>query len=186
MKKLLYSALCMFALCASAGMFTSCLGDEPGSDDNWRERNEKFMTEKEAETDAQGQPVYTRVNCKWDPNGYVLMKWHNNRALTQGKLSPLSTSTVDVKYHVSNIEGTGLDSSYYRTVPADSVYRSVLNKNIQGWQIALTNMHIGDSCTVIIPYNQAYGVNTQGSIKAYSDLIFNVKLVGIPAYERPL
>lgn len=164
---------------------SSCLGDEPGSDDDWKDKNDAYMIEKEAETGPDGQKVYTRVNCNWDPNGYVLMRWHNDRALTAGNLSPLSTSTIDIIYRVRNIDGLGLDSSYYRTTPADSIYRTVLNKNTQGWQIALSNMHIGDSCTIIIPYNQAYGLNSQGSIKAYSDLIFDAKLVGIPAYERP-
>ncbi len=185
MKKLLYLVAGVIALAATAGL-TSCLGDEPGADNSWREKNDAYMMEKEGETDADGQKVYTRINCNWDPNGYVLMKWHNDRSLTSKELAPIATSTVDVIYRVRNIDGLGLDSSYYNTTPADSIYRTVLNQNIQGWVIALSNMHIGDSCTVLIPYNQAYGLNSKGSIKAYSDLVFDVKLVGIPGYLRPL
>lgn len=182
MKKLLYLPFIVASVC----ILSSCLGDTPSEDAEWRDKNDAWMIEKEAETDANGQKVYTRINCEWDPNGYVLMKWHNDRSLTENNLSPIATSTVDVKYRVQNIDGLGLDSSYYRTTPADSIYRTVLNKNIQGWIIALGKMHVGDSCTVLIPYNQAYGINSQGSIKPYSNLVFDVKLVGIPAYERPL
>jgi len=183
MKKLFYFAVVAVALLP---LLSSCLGDTPGVDNEWKEKNDAWIIEKEAETDASGALVYTRVNCNWDPNGYVLMKWHNDRNSNPNQLSPIATSTVDVIYRVRNIDGLGLDSSFYRTVPADSIYRSVLNTNIQGWMIALTNMHVGDSCTVLIPYNQAYGVNSKGSVKAYSNLVFDVKLVGIPAYERPL
>lgn len=183
MKKLLYTAM----LCAGAAItLSSCLGDEPGSDKEWKKKNDAWIIEKEAETDASGQKVYTRVNCDWDPSAYVLMKWHNDRAATSNNLSPISTSTINVKYRVQNIDGLGLDSSYLRTTPADSIYQCVLNTNIQGWIIALGAMHVGDSCTVLIPYNQAYGMNTRGSIKAYSNLVFDVKLVSIPALERPL
>lgn len=167
-------------------LLASCLGDEPGTDKAWRARNDAYMIEQAARTDAQGQPYYTRINCPWDPDGYVLMRWHNDRTKTSEGITPMSTSTVDVIYRVGNIDGLGIDSSYYRTTPADSVYRSVLNTNIQGWQIALTQMHVGDTCTVVIPYDQAYGINSKGSIAAYSDLIFDVKLVGIPGWEKPV
>ena len=183
MKKLLYSALLLAGACVT---LSSCLGDEPSADKEWKQKNDAWMVEKEAETDAYGQKVYTRVNCDWDPSAYVLMKWHNDRALTEKNLSPISTSTINVKYRVQNIDGLGLDSSYRRTVPADSIYQCVLNTNIQGWVIALGAMHVGDSCTVLIPYNQAYGLNSRGSIKGYSNLVFDVKLVDIPALEKPL
>ena len=44
-------------------------------------------------------------------------------------------------------------------------------------------MHIGDSVRVVIPYNVGYGTTADGSVKAYSNLEFDLKLVGIPFYE---
>ncbi|MBQ3961444.1 MAG: FKBP-type peptidyl-prolyl cis-trans isomerase, partial [Muribaculaceae bacterium] len=54
---------------------------------------------------------------------------------------------------------------------------------ITGWAIALTRMHIGDSVRVVIPYNVGYGTSAYGNVKAYSNLQFELKLVGIPYYE---
>ena len=68
------------------------------------------------------------------------------------------------------------------TTPADSVFRTKLTGVIEGWQIALMNMHIGDSCEIVIPSDQAYGSSGSRSIYPYSALKFHVKLVGIPGY----
>ncbi len=111
------------------------------------------------------------------------MRWHNDRSLTEKNLSPLSTSTIDVKYQVQDIDSVMIDNSYSRTTPADSVYRTQLNKNLSGWVIALSAMHVGDSCTIIIPYSQAYGAREYGKVKPYSNLIFQVRLLGIPGYQ---
>ncbi len=135
-------------------MLPSCLGDdEPETYEKWRKENEKW------------------IDAKAD------------RSLTEKNLSPLSTSTIDVKYQVQDIDSVMIDNSYSRTTPADSVYRTQLNKNLSGWVIALSAMHVGDSCTIIIPYSQAYGAREYGKVKPYSNLIFQVRLLGIPGYQ---
>ena len=104
--------------------------------------------------------------------------------LTKGNLKPLISSTVDVKYHLSLYNGTPVDSSYYMTNPADSIYRSIVSQNVEGWMIALTRMHVGDSCTVIIPYQQGYGSTKKSDeLLPYSNLVFNMKLVDIYKYK---
>ena len=185
MKKLLYIIL----VAAVAPLLSSCLGDDDNNSDTykeWREQNDQWMQLRLAEKDASGNPVYQKVTANWDTKAYVLMKWHNDRSQTIGNLQPISTSTVDVKYEVMTIDSTLIDSSKDRVTPAQGVYRTVLNKNITGWMMGIPQMHIGDSCTILIPYNQAYGNVTSNGLKPYSSLIFNVKLVGIPAYEKPV
>ena len=51
--------------------------------------------------------------------------------------------------------------------------------------MALTNMVEGDSCEVIIPAYAGYGEQDRTNIPPYSALIFGIKLVDIPAYEKP-
>lgn len=165
-------------------ILTSCLGDEPQTNTEWKDKNDAWILQKGTETDADNNPVFQRIGCDWDPNGYVLMRWHNDRSLTASALSPLSTSTIDVKYEVSTIDSVMVDSSHSRTKPAPGVYRTALNNTITGWQIGISQMHIGDSCTILIPYQQAYGMQAYNGLPPYSDLIFNVKLVGIPGYEK--
>ena len=175
MKKFFYTVI--MAVVAFT-MLNSCLGKSVYDEyKDWRESNDEWY-ERQA---ASGQ--YTTVVAHWDPSAQVLMRWHNDTMLTRNNLKPLVTSTVDVKYHLSLYDGTAMDSSYLVTSPADSVYRAMINSNVEGWMIALTHMHVGDSCTVIIPYSQGYGSVTKGDILPFSNLIFNLKLKDIYKYK---
>jgi FKBP-type peptidyl-prolyl cis-trans isomerase FklB len=79
--------------------------------------------------------------------------------------------------------GTAVDSSYHSS-STDSIYRSQVSDNVEGWMIALTRMHVGDSCTVIVPYPQGYGSSKMSDdLKPYSTLVFDMKLVNIYKYE---
>lgn len=165
---------------------TSCLGDDDNEYEEWRTQNVEWMEAQESRTNPDGTPYYEKVTAPWDFQGYVLMKWHNDRELTKNNLSPMSNSTVDMKYHGRLITDEAFDSSYLRTSPMDSVYRTQLNLTINGWIIGVSQMHVGDSATIVIPYTQAYGTSGSGKIKPYSNLIFDVELVGIPGYEIPV
>ena len=139
------------------GIFTSCFKDDDPTDEyaDWRIDNVAWYEEQAALSD-----YYTKVTAPWDPNAQVLMHWFNDTSITKNNLKP-STS------------------------PADSLFRCRLNSGvIQGWGIAIPRMHIGDSCRVIVPYNVGYGTTTSGDIKPFSTLQFDIKLVGIPAYEQ--
>ena len=48
---------------------------------------------------------------------------------------------------------------------------------VDGFSTLLQYMHIGDKWRVYIPYQLAYGEKVQGSVPAYSTLIFDVELV---------
>ncbi|MCM1320186.1 MAG: FKBP-type peptidyl-prolyl cis-trans isomerase [Muribaculaceae bacterium] len=177
----------ILSLCAIVALSSCSLERDEPSDPNseWRKLNDEWIEAKAQEKDAVGNDVYQKVTAPWDPNGYVLIQWHNDRAETASKLSPISTSTVDLRYEVTNIEGTLLDSSKKNVSPAPGVYRSVLNKNINGWILGISQMHIGDTCTILIPYNMGYGSVAYGGAKAYSNLVFNIRLVDIPGFEKP-
>lgn len=182
MKKLLLFAL---LLCSSAAM-TSCLDDD---NDNpygeWRESNDNWVAEQEALKNPDGTPYYTKVTASWNPNAYVLMHWHNDRSLTAGEITPISTSTTDIKYRLTNYQGLPCDSSYLRTSPADSIYRSQVNANVEGWVIGVTNMHVGDSVTMIIPYQWGYNATARGALLPYSTLVFDLKLKAVPGFAIP-
>lgn len=163
---------------------TSCLGDDSEDGGDYRKHNDAWYTAQTQLIGDNGSNYYTLVSADWDPNAQVLMHWFNDRNATQANLSPLYTSTVDVKYRGQLYNGTAFDSSYTRTTPADSVYRTKLGTSvINGWTIALTHMHVGDSCRVVVPYTQGYGSYSMGTIPAYSALQFDIKLVGVPYYE---
>lgn len=172
------------ALVASA--FTSCGGDDDSTWDTyreWREANNAWLAEQ-AERTVEGSTelYFTRVVPESDQGSYVLMHWFNDRAETSGNLKPYLTSTVSVKYIGRFYNGTAFDSSYLQT---DSVFITKVSAVVPGWQIALQNMHVGDSCEVVIPYQSAYGADGYSTMAPYSNLVFNMKLTDIPALEKP-
>ncbi len=149
---------------------------------DWRVANETWIQEQANRKNANGTPYFEKVVPQWNPQAYVLIHYFNDTTLTNG-LSPLYTSTVDVKYAGYIYTGECFDSSYSNKTYGDSIFRTKCSSVIQGWAIALEQMQVGDSCEVVIPYQYAYNANEQGIIKPYSCLKFNMKLVDIPYYE---
>jgi FKBP-type peptidyl-prolyl cis-trans isomerase FklB len=186
MKKTLKALLLLPAM----AMLTACSSDDSDTWDDyaeWREANISWLEEQAALTDSKGQPIYTKVTPTWNSNAYVLMRWFNDTTANRDNLRPLLTSTVDVKYYGRLYNDQPFDSSYARTVPADSIYRCQISSTIGGWIIAMERMHVGDSVEVLIPYQQAYGSQSSGSyILPYSALRFNIKLVDVAGeYIKP-
>lgn len=163
---------------------TSCTEDENKDTwetyKEWREKNEAWLQQQAAREETSGKAYYQRVVPAWNPGVYVLMHKFNDPTTTQGNLMPLMSSTVNVKYKGMLYNDVAFDSSYTRV---DSLYTTKLSNVIEGWQIALQYMHVGDSVEVIIPYESAYGVSGSSAIPPYSALKFQIKLVDIPAYE---
>jgi len=169
--------------------FSSCGGNDSWSAyDEWRKSNNEWYTQQLARKNSDGSSYYTVVQPDWYPRSGVLIHYFNDRSLTQGNLQPMITSKVTVKYHGRLYDDSCFDST---SVGADSVRTFALSGTIDGWQIALTQMHVGDSCEVIIPYAQAYGyqgsIGSSGgySVPPYSALRFNIGLKAVPAYEIP-
>jgi FKBP-type peptidyl-prolyl cis-trans isomerase FklB len=175
MKKFFYMVIMAFVAITT---LDSCLGKSLEDEyKDWREANDAWYQQQA----TSGQ--YTKLTAPWDPSATTLIRWHNDTMLTRGNLKPLITSTVDVKYRLRLYDGTPVDSSYNLTSPADSIYRSIVSQNVEGWMIALTRMHVGDSCTIIIPYPQGYGSTKRSDVLvSYSNLIFDIKLKDIYKY----
>ena len=105
MKKLIYLLPLMSIL------FTGCLNEDDQPDYvEWKKQNEDYVAKMEALTE-NGEKVYTKVIPAWAPSDFVLIKWHNDRSLTQKNLKPLSNSTVNIKYEMEDINGKCLGYS---------------------------------------------------------------------------
>ena len=146
---------------------------------DWRNANIAYVEAKSAELNSAGGAAYEQINPDWDKGSVVLMK-----RLKQGtgSIKPLYTSYVDVIYKGMRYDGTPFDSTYSYV---DSITTMKLSATIQGFAMALTNMVVGDSCEVIIPAYAGYGEQERTGIPPYSVLVFGIKLVDIPAYEKP-
>lgn len=93
----------------------------------------------------------------------------------QGKNTPRLNSIVSVHYKGTLINGREFDNSWKRNCP--EAFR--LSEVIDGWQIALQQMHVGDHWIIYIPYTKGYGTRASGPIPACSTLIFEVHLLSI-------
>lgn len=124
-------------------------------------RNEQFLEAKKQEEGVQQLP-----------NGilYEVLKSGN----TAGR-RPDARSVVCVHYTGSLINGHVFDSTRNDGVPA----AFHLNEVIEGWQIALSQMRVGDSWRIYLPANMAYGSRTVDDIPGNSTLIFEVELRSI-------
>ncbi len=88
---------------------------------------------------------------------------------------PSVADTVTVHYEGRLTDGTVFDSSYERGEPATFP----LGRLIEGWQVAIPEMGVGDAIEVAIPADMAYGPVGKGPIPGGATLIFKVELVGI-------
>lgn len=151
---------------------------------DWRKQNDKWVSEMQARKNPDGTPYYQTVIPVWNPSVFILMHFFNDRAETADNLVPLYTSTVDVRYVGHNCEGERFDSSTtVNKYGKLGIKRFQCNSVIQGWTIALEQMHVGDTAEIIVPYNVAYGTTYMGNILPYSALRFNVRLEDIYKYE---
>lgn len=90
--------------------------------------------------------------------------------------SPKASDNVEVHYTGKLIDGTVLDSSVERGVPASFGVTQV----IPGWVEALQLMHEGDKWRLYIPSDLAYGPNGAGGVIGPNmTLIFDVELLRV-------
>ncbi|MDE5870870.1 MAG: FKBP-type peptidyl-prolyl cis-trans isomerase [Muribaculaceae bacterium] len=166
-----------------AAVLSSCLGNDDDSFDYdaWINLNETYYTRMADTIGADGKKVFEKISPVWVPGVTILAQWHNDRSVTADRLVPMDNSTCDVVYECYYVNGTMLDASYKHY--SDSIFKCKPNTNIVGFWAMLTNMHVGDSVTCVIPTNAAYGALSSSGVIPYSTLIYNMKLKAISAYE---
>lgn len=140
---------------------------------DWNNENVAYFEAAKLETDADGKRVYDVVSPNWDPSSCVLIHYYKRGT---GTVSPYYTSFVKVCYKGQLIDGTVFDATYQS--PSNPMTAKI-SSLVDGWAVAMEHMRVGDSCRVIIPQNLGYGVQSRGSIKPYSTLIFDIKLMEI-------
>ena len=126
----------------------------------YKQKNIEFLKELSTQEDIHSLPrgIY-----------YKVLEQGN------GSTSPTVRSIVSVHYRGTLIDGKEFDNSYKRNYP--EAFR--LCDVIDGWQLALQQMHVGDKWMIYIPYELGYGSKACAGIPAFSTLIFEVELLGI-------
>ena len=88
--------------------------------------------------------------------------------------TPSPSSVITAHYTGKTIDGATFDSSR-----GDVPLACRLRDLIEGWIIAMQQMHIGDRWEVYIPAEMGYGKFSQPGIPGGSTLIFDIELLAI-------
>ncbi len=155
----------------ASGMIQSAVEKAQASD---QERQEAELKSQYQDSIAAGD-AFMAENAKREgvvtlPSGlqYEIIRAGNGAI-------PTDTDQVKVHYHGTLINGTVFDSSVDRGEPAVFGVTQV----IPGWTEALQLMPVGSKWRLYVPYDLAYGATDRGTIKPFSNLIFDVELLGI-------
>jgi len=91
---------------------------------------------------------------------------------------PQVGQTALVKYVATFLDGSMLGSSDDLGVEHYEVPLGQ-HKVLRGLEEGISLMHVGEKARFVIPYTMAYGSNAYGNVPAYSNLVFDVELLGI-------
>lgn len=179
----------LFSLVLLALTFTACSEtEETGRYDNWRARSEAFIDSIANVYAGQlnGSITVTDEKEKLYPftdltNGQTIYaKKRISRDGVKDDDKPVYTSKVSAYYRMSYFNGDVVQQNFAGTEPDEFDVPSefLLNEVISGWGYTLTEMAEGEFWTLYIPYQSGYGSGTgsDGSLQAYSALVYDVKL----------
>ena len=125
--------------------------------------NRKWLEDKAKEEGVKALPngIYDKVLKSGDSNGVQLQK----------------RSIVTILYRLDYLRQKS-DTSIGGTPIAMR-----LSDLIDGWIIALQQMHVGDQWELYIPAEMGYGKYSQPGIPGGSTLIFDIELIGVAWHE---
>lgn len=193
-------------LLATVFCLTSCKETDDTVEEypDWQQKNEAFFSAKynaakqaiaSGDTSWKIFKSYARdSSTPGSATDYIVVK-----VLREGTGSgaPLFTDTVRTHYrgqllasatHVDSSDrelGYVFDSSWSTNSFDERIFvpaKFAVSDVADGFSTALQHMHIGDRWKVYIPYQLGYGTNVNGSIPAYSTLVFDMALA---AYYHP-
>ena len=177
--------------------YTSCSEDDSTTDEfaNWQERNDATI-DQWAASGMRKIRVFTQDDTTTGKSSdYIYVQVLES---DDGTESPLYTDTVRVAYRgrliptTNYTDGFVFDETYlgdfsWHTAGMSTMAISGSTSLVSGFATALMNMHKGDRWLVCIPYQLGYNAASQGSVTAYSDLIFDIALLDYwhPGDTRP-
>lgn len=177
-------AVITIVLIAIGVILPSCVKNDLDKYNDWYKQNQEWLVKQSQMIDPKtGKLFYDKVYAPYDDDAFIYMHFFNDRELTKNNLCPLYTSTVDIKYIGRDCEGVAFDSSFNRRVYGDSIMRSQVNQFVAGFTLALQKMHVGDSCRVIIPYELGYGTVGNTTLRPFTTLEFDIKMVDVVKYQ---
>ena len=116
--------------------------------------------------------VENQITVTPEPSGVYIIP------LEKGKgRCPVKGEKVELDFSASLLNGQSVGTTF----DSPDKFSFVLGEGytIQGWEEVVPKMHLGERVLAIIPYDLAYGEHSVGSIPAYSNLVYDIKLLKI-------
>lgn len=116
--------------------------------------------------------VENQITVTPEPSGAYIIP------LEKGKgRCPVKGEKVELDFSASLLNGQSVGTTF----DSPDKFSFVLGEGytIQGWEEIVPKMHLGERVLAIIPYDLAYGEHSVGSIPAYSNLVYDIKLLKI-------
>lgn len=90
---------------------------------------------------------------------------------------PVKGEKVELDFSASLLDGQSVGSTF----DSPEKFSFVLgdSSTIRGWEEIVPKMHLGERVKAIIPFDLAYGEHSVGSIPAYANLVYDIKLLKI-------
>ncbi len=183
-----YVGVILFTIHCS--LFTiSCSEDDSTTDEyaDWQERNEAMTDQWAANSSLRKIRVFTQDDTSTGKNcDYIYVQVLESG---EGSESPLYTDTVRMAYRgrliptTNYVDGYVFDETYIGDFSWHTAGMSTMaiggssSALVTGFATALMNMHKGDHWRVYIPYQLGYNTSTSGSVRAYSNLSFDIALL---------
>lgn len=97
---------------------------------------------------------------------------------------PVQGEKVELDFEAFLLNGQSVGSTY----DLDEKFSFILGEGyaIPGWEEILPKMHLGERVRAIIPSEMAYGEHQVGNIPAYSNMVYDIKLLKITTKEELL
>lgn len=145
----------------------------------------KTMQELKDEADRAMEGVKAESEqAYWDYLEANNITEHTESGLYYKKLNttngamPQVGQTALVKYVASFLDGSLLGSSDELGVEQYEVPMGQ-HKVLRGLEEGISMMRVGEKARLVIPYTMAYGDVAYGNVPAYSNLVFDVELLGV-------
>jgi len=164
--KHIYWHLCTFFTCLTAFSLTSCLEDTESLQDSSQQDGNKITIPA---PDNVAAPPTSARRTREGVHFTVLKKPTSSRQLQ-------ALDKLSIEYTGWNTKGEMFDSSVTRGKPFILPLKST--QVIQGWQIILKQMKLGEKRRVWIPANLAYGENARNP-KTAGMLVFDMEIVDV-------
>ena len=112
-----------------------------------------------------------------EPSGVYIIPVENGKGRC-----PVKGEKVELDFTAYLLDGQEVGSTF----DSPDKFSFVLGEGytIPGWEEIVPKMHLGESVKAIIPFDLAYGEHSVGSIPAYANLIYDIKLLKITTAEE--